>query len=189
MPFKETDDIVVAKNGEVYFAPVGTKLPAKPTEALNAAFVGAGYTTEDGVSITVTPDILEVTSWQSAQPTRRDLTKQDIQATFTLQQFNEETLPLALGGGEVTGSAGEYRYDFLGEDEALDERSIVIDAIDGGTHFRYVFERGNITEAVEIKYSRSGEAQLPITFKVLAPVGGGAPGYVLTDSAAFAPGS
>lgn len=189
MAFKNSDDIVIAKNGEVFFAPVGTALPTEPTAALNAAFVGAGYTTEDGVSITVTPEIFEVTSWQSAQPTRRDLTKQDIQATFTLQQFNEETLPLALGGGEVSGTAGKYRYDFLGEDESLDERAIVIDAIDGETHFRYVFERINVTEAVEIKYARNGESQLPITAKVLAPIGGGAPGYVLTDSESFAPGS
>jgi len=189
MPWKASDEIVIAKAGEVYFAPVGTALPTKPTGALNAAFVGAGYTTEDGVSVTITPDILEITSWQSAQPTRRDLTKQDIQATFTLQQFNEETLPLALGGGEISGSEGEYRYDFLSEGDSLDERALVIDAIDGETHFRYVFERRNITEAVEIQYTRSGEAKLPITYKVLAPAGGGAPGYVLTDSAAFAAGS
>jgi hypothetical protein len=190
MAWKDSDEIVVAKNGEVFFAPVGTALPTTPTAALNSAFVGAGFTTEDGVALTVSPEIMEVKAWQSRQPVRRDLNAQDIQAVFQLQQFNEENIALALGGGEVSEpSEGIFRYDFLEEGDSLDERALVIDAVDGSEHHRFVFPRGNVTEAVEIQFQRGSEAKLPITFKVLEPSTGGAPGYYLTDSAAFESGS
>lgn len=183
-------EIVVAKNGEIYFAPVGTPLPAKPGDKLNAAFVGAGYTTEDGASITVSPDLMEVKSWQSRQATRRDLNAQDVTIAFALQQFNEENIAFALGGGDVSEpSEGIFRYDFLADEANLDERALVIDAVDGDEHHRFVFPRGNVTESVEIQFSRGSEAKLPVTFKVLAPSDGSSIGYFLTDSPAFTPGS
>ena len=59
MSWKNTEEIRVAKNGEVYFAPVGTTLPTNPTSTPASGFVGTGFLTEDGVAVTFTPDILE----------------------------------------------------------------------------------------------------------------------------------
>jgi hypothetical protein len=65
----------------------------------------------------------------------------------------------------------------------------VLDAVDGAVHMRWVFPRGNSTEAVEATYQRGNPAALPLTFKALTAPGGGSPGYFLSDSAAFAVGS
>lgn len=190
MPWNDADELVVAQNGGAFFAPVGTALPTTPTAALNAAFVGAGFISEDGAKINVSPDIVEHRAWQSRQPVRRDLNGQDIQATFDMEQWNENNVPLAFGGGEISEpSEGVFRYDFPEDDAALDERALVIDAVDGEFTHRFVFPRGNVTEAVEAQFSRSTPAMLPITFKVLEPTTGGAPGYYLTDAPGFAAGS
>lgn len=190
MSWKNTEEIRIAKNGEVFFAPAGTTLPTNPTSTPASGFVGAGFLTEDGASVTFTPDIFEVKSWQARSATRRDLNGQDIQAVFTFQQVNEETLPFALGGGEVTEvTEGVFRYDFIADGDSLDERALIIDAIDGEIHDRFVFARGNVTEAVEMTFQRGQEVRLPVTFKVLEPTTGGAPGYWLTDDPAFTEGS
>lgn len=190
MAWNDPNEIHVASNGQVYVAPVGTALPVSPTASLNAAFVGLGYCTVDGVTINVAPDIQEIMSWQSRQATRRQLMAQDVTATFTLQQFNEDTVPLAFGGGSVVlVSAGVYRFD-LPTDGALDERAMIIDGVDGSVHMRIVLPRGNVTEAVEMKFARDSESQLPITFKALQPTDGStAMRFYSDDSAAFVAGS
>lgn len=189
MAWNDASEIRVAANGQVYVAPVGTALPTTPTGALNAAFVGLGYTTEDGVGFSVGLDINEIKSWQSRQPTRRDLVGQEISASFGLQQWNEETVPLAFGGGAITTISGGYRYDFPEEGDALDEYAMVIDAVDDSTNMRFVLVRGNVVEAVETKFQRGEAAVLPITFKALEPSAGGAAAYFLSDGAGFLAGS
>lgn len=189
MPWNNENDIVVAGNGQPYVAPVGTVLPTTTTGALAAAFVGLGYVSEDGVAITNTPEIAEFSAWQSRTPVRREKTSQQTQLAFGLMQWDEDTVPFAFGGGSISGTTPNYRYDLPADDAALDERSFVLDWQDGSEHWRLVIPRGNVVEAVESQLVRSAPALLPITFRALSPVGGGSPGYYLTDSAAFAVGS
>lgn len=190
MAYNNADEIFVASNGQIYVAPVGTALPTTPTGTLNSAFVGLGFVTEEGVSLSVTPEIKEILAWQSRQAVRRDLTKQEIQASFQLQQWDEDTVPLAFGGGEISAlGGGGYRYDFPVEEDALTSYSMVIDAQDGDVHTRIVLASGNPTDNVETKFARSDPAVLPITFKALEPSTGGPAAYILTDSAAYASGS
>ncbi len=190
MAWNDAGELFVGQTGQVYVAPVGTALPTAPDGTLNSAFVGLGYHTEDGVSLSVDPDIQEFMAWQSRTPVRRELNTQGITASWTLQQWNENNVPLAFGGGTVTAlGGGGYRYDFPEDEDALDERSVVIDAVDGDDKMRFVIPRCNVTEAVETNFQRSETAQLPITVAALEPEDGGAQAYLLTDSAAFAAGS
>jgi hypothetical protein len=189
MPWNNANEIVVASNGQVYVAPVGTPLPATPIVALNAAFIGLGFATEDGATVTVTPEVSEYMAWQSRSPVRREKTSQEAQVALSLMQWNEQTVPAAFGGGAVSGSAGNYRYDLPDDNAALAEIALILDAIDGAVHMRWVFPRGNVTEAVEAQFQRGNPAALPLTFKALTPAGGGSPGYFLSDGAGFAPGS
>lgn len=190
MAWNNADEIVVAKGGQVSVAALGTALPTKIGDALNAAFVGLGFIDEDGATVSADPEIKEIAAWQARQPVRRELTAQEVQAQFKLLQWNENTVPFAFGGGVITQtSGGGYRYDFPEDESALDERSMVIDWRDGAEKHRLVLPRGNVTESVETQLQRSEASLLPITFKALEPVTGGAAAYYLTDSAAFAAGS
>lgn len=190
MAWNDSNELVVAGTGQVYVAPVGTTLPTDWDSALDSAFVGLGYTTEDGVSINVTPEIADMMAWQSRQPVRRESVNQAITTTFSLMQWNEETVPLAFGGGAITATANGYKYEFPTGDDALDERAMVVDVVDGDRTMRFVWARGNVTEGVEAQFVRTTPAVLPITFSVLEPTEGGAPGTVyFSDEAAFAAGS
>ena len=188
MAWNNADEIVVAGNGQVYVAPAGTALPSSPTGALNAAFMGLGYITEDGATVSVTPEVAEFNAWQSRTPVRREKTAQQVQVTFQLMQWDEDSVPFAFGGGSVSGSAGNYRYDLPSDIAALDERALVLDANDGSKNFRWVFSRGNVVEAVEAQFNRANPAVLPITFRALAAAGA-SPGYFMSDATSFAPGS
>ena len=186
----EAGEILIAGSGSISVAPVGTTLPTSPTASLNAAFVELGYVTEDGVTLTVEPQVDEYMAWQSRQAVRRELTSQAISVAFELEQFNPDTISLAFGGGEVTTTGGVSRFDFVSDGDVLDERSLVVDWSDGASrNYRAVFERGNVTDNVETKLSRTGLATLPITFSVLDALDGGAPGYILTDDEAFDTGA
>ena len=191
MAWNDADELIVAGDGQVYVAAVGTALPTTgPTQALNAAFKGLGYHTEDGASISVDPDLFEVPAWQSRRAIRRDFQGQELTVSFTLLQWDEDTLPFAFGGGSIVDlGSGNYRYDFPEDSASLDERSLILDVVDGSKRFRFVFPRGNVTEGVESQFQRGAAAGLPISWKALAPTEGGSAGYVLMNSAAFAAGS
>lgn len=191
MAWNDSNELVVAGTGQIYVAPVGTALPTTPTASLNAAFFGLGYTTEDGVTFTGTPTITDFNAWQSQQAVRRERVGQEIQAAFQLEQWNEQSVPLAFGGGSVTNPSGSiYRYVFPEAGAALDERAMVIDVQDGTRHIRFVIARGNVTDSVETQFRRTELAVLPITFKALQPTDGSDTCAVLfDDAAAFAAGS
>jgi hypothetical protein len=189
MAWNNANEIVVASNGQCYVAPSTTPLPTTPTGALNAAFFGLGYVTEDGATVTVTPEVSDYMAWQSRSPVRREKTSQEAQVALALMQWNEQSVPAAFGGGVISGTAGNYRYDLPDDNAALAEIALILDAIDGTTHMRWVFPRGNVTEAVEAAFQRGNPASLPLTFKALTPATGGSPGYFLSDNAGFAAGS
>lgn len=190
MAWNNSSEITVGQSGQVYVAPVGTALPTTPTASLNAAFVGLGYLNEDGATVNVNPDFQDFNAWQEFSPVRIDKTAQNAQVSFSLMQWDEDTVPLAFGGGTVTSpSSGVYRYELPTPSTGLDERALILDADDGGEHHRWIFPRVIAVEAVETNYRRSAEALLPITARVLIPTGGVAAGAYLTDSAAFAAGS
>lgn len=191
--WNNANEITVPGNGQAYVAPVGTTLPADnsdPTAALNAAFFGLGYWTTDGATFTATPDIKEVEAFQSAQAVRRGLNKLDVSAAFVLEQWNEETVPTALGG-TISTAGGFSTYTPPTPGAAISEVSLVVDIQDGDRNMRFVFPRGNTsTEAVETKFTRGEPALLPVTFKALLPTDGSAPYRILFDDAtAFAAGS
>lgn len=190
MAWNSADELVVANNGQVYVAPLATALPTTAGANLNAAFVGLGFINEDGATVSVNPDFTDFQAWQAQQPIRRERTALNVQVSFALQQWDEDSVPLAFGGGSVIsdGSTG-YRYNLPDETAGTNEKAMVLDAVDGSEHHRWVFPRGEATEAVETNFRRSAEAVLPITFRVLAPATGGSPGYYLTDSTGFASGS
>lgn len=182
-------EVIVAGSGQVWFAPVGTTLPDvgdDPTSGLDTAFVPAGFLTEDGPTLSVGSEVTDFMAWQSRTAIRREKQTQDIQFSFVLQQWNSENISFAFGGGSVQDEGGGiWSYTFPEADDALDERALVVDAVDGDVNYRFVLPRGNVTEAVETQFTRTATAQLPVTFKALQPTTDDPIAYVNTDATAF----
>jgi hypothetical protein len=189
MAWNDADDLVVGASGQIYTAASGSTLPTTTTGAPAAAFSGVGFTDDDGVTITSTPNVQDFNVWQSRQPARRESLAQEILSSFKAAQWNETNVPLAYGGGTISGSTPNYRYDWPTDTAALAEWAVIIDIADGSESHRFVWTRADVTEPVESVFNRSNLATLAIGLKALAPAGGGSPGYYLTDSAGFAAGS
>lgn len=183
---QDPTELIVAGTGDVYVADYGTALPAAEATALNAAFIRMGLVSEDGLSFSWTPSVTEFNAWQSRTAVRRELTSQEYNVKFSLEQWNAVNMKAAFGGGSVVViSAGHYRFDFLSDTAALAERSVICDWSDGLRHFRLVLPRVNVTDAAEVKLVRSALAVLPISFKALSPGSGLASAYILTDNEDF----
>lgn len=186
----DASNIRVAANGKISVAPYGAvTLPTDPTEALDAAFVDLGYANEDGVQFSASPTVEDITVWQSTTPARRIVTARALTATFTLSEYKRDTFALAFGGGtwtEVTapsgGDNGVYRYDPPADTDSLAEYVLVVDAVDGDTHDRWIVFRGSVTEAVETNLVRTGASVLPVTFSALTPDGETRPWAYVSDA-------
>jgi hypothetical protein len=164
----KASEIVVASNGSVSVAPYGTALPTDAHTALNAAFVDLGLLTETGVTLVATPAVVDVQAWQRLGPVRRVVTGRTLTAAGVLNQWNQESVSLAFGGGTWTMvSAGSYRYDPPLAGAALKEYSVVVDAQDGATNLRYMIRRAVISDAVTVNLVANAAATLPITFTAL----------------------
>lgn len=193
MAWNDATELVVPGNGQVYIADIGTTLPAissDPTAALNAAFEGLGYWTEDGATLVMTPTIAEFRAFQERQAVRRELTSQEVTVAVQFEQWNELTVPTALGG--TINSGGSFpTFVPPAPGDSLPEQSVVVDLQDGDRNMRIVFPRANAaTEAVTAQFQRAQLAVLPVTFKALAPTDGSDQYYILfDDTAAFAAGS
>lgn len=191
MPWNDEAATVVAGTGQLWVAPVGTTLPAvdtDPTLALAAAFVGTGYTTEDGVTLSGNLEISEHRVWQNSSPVRRERKSQEIQIGCELVQWDENTLVLAFGGGSVsTGVGGFPTYTFPQAGEALYERAVVLDVTDGARHMRIVVPRMNVADSVEAQFNADNMAVLPVALRSLASAT--APYIISDDAASFAAGS
>lgn len=188
MPLQDPDELVVAGFGRVYVANLGATMPTDPVALLDSDFVELGYVTEDGVTLTNTPSVEEFMAWQSRSAVRRELTALEVQVSFTLEQWNADTVKFAFGGGNITSlGGGKYRFDLIADDEQLTEKSMVVEWNDGAKDYRFCIERGSVVEATETQLQRGALAVLPVTFKAIAPDVGGVPGYFLADDTAWDP--
>lgn len=191
MPWNDPGETIIAGTGQAYAAAVGTALPTSESSSLNAAFHGLGYHTEDGVSVNFEPDIVEHQAWQSKHPIRVEKNAEAFTVSFVLLQWNEDTVPLAFGGGAITEpTSGHFKYTPPSESDAIAEKSFVIDVQDGSRIGRFVLPRAVVTESVEATFNRSEMAGLPISLKALQPSDLSSPWlFYSNDSAAFTTGS
>ncbi|MES2867617.1 MAG: hypothetical protein V4703_12815 [Actinomycetota bacterium] len=190
MAWNDRQELRVASSGQVYIADIGVVLPEDLNPLDPADFIGLGLISEDGVTMSYTPTIEEFRSWQNRGVTRREVTAIDLTAAFALQQWNESTVPFAFGGGQISQpSPGIFRYDWPQGNEALNDKVMVIDAVDGDIMDRYVIPLGNVTESVETTLQRAALSMLPITFAAIETDEQAIAYWLTNDEAAFAAGS
>lgn len=186
---QDSSELVVAATGHVRVAnladdPTMPADNAAPTAAVDD-FLDLGYTTEDGVTFTATPNVEDINAWQKSTPVRRLVTARSLTVAFSLEQWNQETIQLAYGGGTWSQpSNGIFRFDPPGDNDALSEWALVVDFADGDRNSRFVIKRCESTEAVETQLTRTGAAVLPITLDARTPDGDDRSWYFVGDDAA-----
>lgn len=182
----KSSELVVAAGGKIQVAPFGTTLPTNVSTTLNAAFVELGYVSDQGVTFTATPTVVDIGSWQTMTAIRRIVTARTLTAACQAQQWNQETVALAFGGGTWTmAPAGTYNYVPPADGDALSDYSVVIDVNDGTKDLRWVLKRVNITDAVTVNLVNNAAALLPLTFSALTPDGDTTAWYFSSSAAGF----
>ncbi len=166
----DANAIPVAANGKVYVtAYTGSEtLPTDSTTAMNAAFTEVGYISEDGVSFSFATEQEGIPAWQSLYPVRTVVTGTELEASFSMLEWNEDSLKLAFGGGTWTDNADDT-YDF--EPPLAGEGSdfaVVIDATDGTKSYRIVLPRVSVTGLGDITFVRGEASALEVTLSGLA---------------------
>jgi hypothetical protein len=181
------ESIVVGTGGSIWIAPVGSTLPTNISGSLNAAFYDLGYISEDGISLASGADVTDIAAFQSLLPVRKVVTGRTFDLSFTVREWSAEAVVFAFGGGEIVENAGVYTFTPPAAGEALYERALVAEWVDGSKSYRLVIPRGVVSESVETTIARDAAADLPITFSVLA-TDEATPGYYLiSDDPALAP--
>jgi len=184
---KNADELVVGANGTIYTAPVGSAIPASIETPLAAEWSDLGYATEDGVSWNDGKTLESIRAWQSFYDLRRIVTAKEGSLSFSLMQWNADTVKLAFGGGTITEPASDaYRYVPPDPGE-IDERMMAVEWIDGDSDFRLIFPKGMVSESVETNIVRTAAGLLPITFSLLGEDGTD-PFILDTNHPAFASG-
>ena len=176
---------LVGANGRIYVAASGTGAPASATSALSADWTELGYTTADGVNFQITRNFVDVESWQTAFPIRKLNTTITGKVIAKLIQFNEKTLPLALGGGTIEETSGVYTFTPAAAG-VVDERALIVEWSDGSKNYRIHVSRVVNAESVDIALTRTNVATLPLSFDILGSNDGSQPFTWITNDTNWA---
>jgi hypothetical protein len=178
----DTDQILVAGTGRVMVAPVGTTAPTDITTAWAAGWVDLGYTTDDGVVLSPSREVTEIFAWQAVIPVRRIKTSDQLNIGLTLLQLTQQAVQLAFGGGSFAAGTGITTYT-PGSAGDIYERALGIEGTDGDRTIRVVIPRVDVSEVGDIPITRTGAAQVPLTFAMLTPSSGARFTIVAEDTA------
>jgi hypothetical protein len=177
----DADEVFVAGMQRIWVAAPGTEFPEEISDDPGEGWSDCGYTTEDGITCTfgITTDNL-MTS-QSLAPVRVLVTEKPTTLAATLRQLNAVTLPLALGGGTVTGDDSSWHF-VPPPPSFIDERAFIVEGEDGENKLRFMFFRASISAEVAIPLVNTNSIVLPLTFAVLSHdplflIDGSGPGF------------
>lgn len=177
---------IVANSGSGYIAPLATALPTSFDEVLSTPWVELGYFSENGATMTVGRETTSLGAWQSRSPLRRSITAENVSFAFEMEQWNPDTMALALGGGTWDDDTTTGR-EFIpaGADEGITSWAFVLDFEDEAGTFRFAAAKVEIEGDVTIALQREQFALLPVTLTVLE-TGTDDLYHFLSDAAQFA---
>lgn len=173
----DSTKVRVGVTGEVSVAPSGSTLPTTAAGALDAAFKGLGYVSEDGVTETRDRSTDTIKAWQNSDTVRTVVTDATLTFQFALLETKKEVVE-AFYGATVTSGASDGNFVIVPANTG-NKKAWVIDVIDGTELYRIIIPSGEVTEVGDRVYS-NGEPigyDMTITAYASASISGSAKVY------------
>ena len=129
----------------MFWAPLGSTLPATATESLDAAFVDLGYVSEDGLTNNNSPESDTVKAWGGDTVLTIQTDRPDTFALTLIEAMNTDVLKTIYGASNVTVD-GSGNITVKATSDEMTAGCWVVDMIlKGGRGKRVVIPNGTIT--------------------------------------------
>ena len=149
--------------GAAFFAPVGSTLPTDTAAALDKAFNGLGYISDDGLTNANSPDTDTVSAWGGDTVLNLTKTKKDTFKFTLIESLNPDVLAAVYGKENVTGTLSTG-ITVKANADSNDAYSWVFDMIlRGGALKRIVVPNASVTDIGDIEYKDDGATGYEIT--------------------------
>lgn len=179
MPNPLANNVIVGKpaaSGGVLIAPLGTALPDDATTAPAAAFVGAGYVADAGVTQQINTSTTDIKAW-GGNTVRTVQTDHSLDYKFTLIETSTRSLSAYYGADNVTeGVVSVTAGD-------LPHSAWVIEVRDGTRRVRIVIPDGQVTAREDVVFQDGGAVSYGITVSCY-PDAEGVKAYIYNDGVA-----
>lgn len=153
--------------GAIFRAPIGTALPTDATTALNQAFTGLGYASEDGLTNNNSPESESRKAWGGDNVLNVQSSKDDTFGFTLIEAMNVDVLKTVYGSGNVEGSLAEGITVKANSEEAEEFAWVFEMVLRGGVAKRVVVPCASITEVAEIVYNDSDPVGYNVTISAV----------------------
>ncbi len=150
--------------GAIFRAPIGTELPTDAKSALNEAFKGLGYCSEDGVTNSNSPESDNVKAWGGDTVLDLQTSKEDSFKFKLLEVLSVEVLKAVYGDANVTGTL-ETGIVVKANNAESEASAYVIDMILKGALKRIVIPSATVSEVADIVYKDADAIGYETTLK------------------------
>lgn len=138
--------------GAIYRAPLGTTLPTDAISALDAAFKGLGYCSDDGLTNNNSAETENIVAWGGDTVLTVQTSKEDTFNYTLIESLNTDVLKATYGDANVSGDINTG-IKIVANSAEQELCSMVIDMIlRGGVLKRIVIPRAKVTNVDEISY-------------------------------------
>jgi len=181
--------IRVAGAGEVFVAPLGSTAPTDVSTALAPAFVGLGYDSDNGLTISRSMTINSIGAWQTLVPVRRVPTDQAMSVAAEFMQSNPDVAALYMSTSAFTAISGHTGETKASADinPAVVNRAVVFELEDGPIKYRYYIPKAEVSANGDQTASHSAAILYPLMFTAIAPDTGTILFDVFTNDPAMVP--
>lgn len=149
-------NVRVGVSGEIYSAATGTTLPTDTTTALNAAFIGHGYVSDDGLKESFDISTTDIKAWQNAATVRTIQDSVKMTYEFTLIETMKGNVELYYGT-TVTQTVAHGSYT-IPRGGTSGRKAWVVEILDGALIKRVSIADGEVLKGGDGTTYASGDA-------------------------------
>ena len=165
-----TSNVTVGKpkvGGAIFYAPVGSTLPTDATTALDAAFTGVGYISEDGFTNSITIESETIKDWGGENVLVVQTSKEETYQFTMLEALNPDVLKVVYGDDNVTGTLANG-ITVRSNAADLEAHAWVIDTIEtDGAVVRHVIPNASVSEIGDVQYVGNAPVSYEITLTAM----------------------